>query len=59
VTSYRWDDDLQMHVLGEVRDAYSAPFEGAPKVTTPTTFRGVATYSHFRRFQVRTEQTIR
>ena len=59
LTSYRWDDDLQMHVLGEVRDAYSTPFAGAPKVAAANTFRGVATYSRFRRFQVRTQQTIR
>ena len=55
VTTYRWDDELQMHVPSEVRESYVTP----PSVVRGPTFRGVATYSRFRRFQVRTEQTIR
>lgn len=55
VTSYRWDDELQMHVPSEVRESYATP----PSTRGGVTFRGVATYSRFRRFEVRTEQTIR
>jgi len=55
VTTYRWDDELQMHVPSEVRESYVTP----PSVVRGPTFRGVATYSRFRRFEVRTEQTIR
>jgi len=55
VTTYRWDDELQMHVPSEVRESYVTP----PSVVRGPTFRGVATYSRFRRFQVRTEETIR
>ena len=55
VTTYRWDDELQMHVPSEVRESYATP----PSLVRGPTFRGVATYSRFRRFQVRTEQTIR
>ena len=55
VTTYRWDDELQTHVPSEVRESYATP----KSVVRGPTFRGVATYSRFRRFQVRTEQTIR
>lgn len=55
VTTYRWDDELQMHVPAEVRESYATP----PSAGGGVTFRGVATYSRFRRFEVRTEQTIR
>jgi len=54
VTTYRWDDELHLHVPGEVRESYAAP-----SARGGVTFRGVATYSSFRRFEVRTEQTIR
>ena len=49
VTTYRWDDELQMTVPGQMRDSFPALRD----------FRGVATYSRFRRFQVRTDETIR
>ena len=55
VTTYRWDDELQMHVPGEVRESYTTP----PSAGGGVKFRGVATYGHFRRFEVRTAQTVR
>jgi len=60
VTSYRWDDELQMTVPGEMRDSYPAP-SARPGGISPrrNDFRGLATYSRFRRFDVRTTETIR
>jgi hypothetical protein len=47
VTTYRWDEELQMNVPAELREWYSS------------SFRGVAKYSRFRRFEVHTEETLR
>jgi hypothetical protein len=59
VTTYRWDDELEMHVLGEVRESALIPPSGGAVTIPAGTFRGTATYSRFRRFQVRTQETIR
>jgi hypothetical protein len=57
VTTYRWDDELQVHVLDEVRESYSAQSR-AGRLVMAATFRGVAKYSRFRRFTVRTEEKL-
>ena len=49
VTTYRHDEELGIDVPAEMRDWYP---DGRGDV------RGVATYGRFRRFQVRTEETI-
>jgi hypothetical protein len=67
VTTYRWDDRLGMTVPGEVRESYAAGMSRGRNPTVPGSeflvpgreFRGVATYSRFRRFQVRTSESIR
>jgi hypothetical protein len=59
VTTYRWDDELQMHVLGEVRESGLTPASRGAVVIPAGAFRGTATYSRFRRFQVSTQETIR
>jgi hypothetical protein len=49
VTTYRRDEDLGIDVPGEMRDWY--PDRNGD-------IQGVATYGRFRRFQVKTEETI-
>jgi hypothetical protein len=51
VTTFGFDAELGMSVPNEMRDWY-------PSRATAS-FSGVATYSHFRRFQVHTEERIR
>jgi hypothetical protein len=51
VTTFAFDADLGMNVPSEMRDWY-------PNRATAT-FAGVATYSHFRRFQVHTDERSR
>ncbi len=51
VTVFQFDDGLQMDVPVEMRDTYFLPNHNV--------LSGVATYSRFRRFDVRTEETFR
>jgi hypothetical protein len=48
-TTYTFDDTLQITVPSEMREWYP---DGAGELT------GLATYSHFRRFQVKTEEKV-
>ena len=59
VTTYRWDDELQMNVPAEMRDSYLATLSRPGAGVSGRDIRGVATYSRFRRIQVRTEEKIR
>jgi len=60
VTSYRWDEELQMMVPGEMRESYPAPPARLGAISAKKDdVRCLATYSRFRRFDVRTTETIR
>ncbi len=50
VTTFRFDDDLQINVPVEMRESY---YWGRDEMTT------TATYGRFRRFEVRTDETFR
>jgi hypothetical protein len=49
VTHFRFDDDLHVMVPVDMRDSYTLGW---------TELTGVATYGRFRRFQVRTDETL-
>ena len=49
VTLFKFDEELGLNVPAEMRDWYP---DGAGEL------RGVATYGKFRRFQVRTDETV-
>lgn len=49
--SYRWDESLGVAVPVEMRESYD-PIQPGPSV------RGVATYGHFRRFSVQTDEAV-
>ena len=59
VVRYRRDPNLGLWVPAEMTELYSVPeFTGVGRGIQRSTIEGRATYSNFRRFQVKTEEKI-